>query len=171
VEWMGLNNIEDNNMNLESIKEKLKSSSIFLSEEKLMGKPTVIGYEKKFKWSWMATQLNTFIIVSDFGDENITVDLIEKYLTESFNFAKKNYTGWPRGLQSGLGVISVVISTSIDENAKEYCKRLKSGKKWAGFSIPVTINSSTNEINSFEKKPTWGRIYYPHFEKMITELR
>jgi len=158
-------------MNLESVKNALKSKSIFLSEEKLLGKPTVIGYEKKFKWSWMATQLNTFVVVTDFGDETITTGIIEKHLTESFNFAKKNYTGWPRGLQSGLGVISILISTGIDENAKEYCRKLKSGKKWAGFSIPVAVNASTHEMFSFEKNPMWGAIYYPYFRKMIAAIK
>jgi hypothetical protein len=157
-------------MDLKSIKEKLQLDPIFISQEKIMGKSTIIGYEKKFKWRWFATQLNTFVIVSDFGNETITVDLIEKHLTESFNFAKKNYTGWPRGFQSGLGVISILISTSIDENAKEYCRKLKSGKKWAGFSIPVTIDSSKNEISSFDKNPVWGMIYYPHFKNIITNL-
>lgn len=162
--------MEDKKMNINSIKEKLSLKSIFLRDEKILGKPSVIGYEKKFKWSWFATQLNTFIVVSDFGDENITVDLIEKHLSEAFNFANNNYTGWPRGLQSGVGVISILISNNITSDAKEYCKMLKSGKKWAGFTIPVTVNFSTNEVIYFEKNPIWGKIYYPHFKNIILEI-
>ena len=157
-------------MTLQDIKERLISKSIFFSEDKINYKPTVIGYDKKFKWRWMATQLNTFIIASDFGDEIIKEQTIEDFLTESFKYAKINYTGWPRGLQSALGVIAILISKNIDEGAINYCKKLKSGKKWAGFSIPVTINSSTNQAYFFEKNPFWGRIYYPYFKKMIEEL-
>jgi hypothetical protein len=158
-------------MNIESIKSRLQSKSIYLSEKKILDKPTVIGYEKKFKWSWMATQLNTFIIASDFANEEINKTLIEKHLKESFKYAQQNYTGWPRGFQSGLGVISILISDKIDEESKEYCLKLKSGKKWAGFAIPVVINSVTKEIYSFEKNPVWGRIYYPHFKKIINDLK
>ncbi len=157
-------------MNLKLIKKNLKSKSIFISEEEILKKPTVIGYEKKFKWGWFATQLNTFIVVSDFGNENITVDLIEKHLSEAFIFAKKNYAGWPRGLQSGIGVISILMSSSIGDDARDYCKKLKSGKNWAGFSIPVTLNSSINELAYFENDPLWGGIYYPHFEDLILEI-
>jgi hypothetical protein len=64
----------------------------------------------------------------------------------------------------------ILISTNINNEAVEYCKKLKSGKKWAGFSIPVAINSSTKELISFEKNPLWGGIYYPYFRKLITEL-
>ena len=74
-------------------------------------------------------------------------------------------------MQSGLGVISVLISNKINDDAKVYCRKLKSGKKWAGFSIPVVFNSETEEVFEFEKNPIWGRIYYPHFKKLIKNLK
>ena len=157
-------------MDIQSIKENLHANSIFHSEGTVFGKPTVIGYEKKFRWSWMATQLNTFIVATDFANEEINISIIEKHLTESFSLAKKNYKGWPRGLQSGVGVISILLSNNINNEAVEYCRKLKSGKKWAGFSIPVVFNSATNEVFEFEKNPIWGRIYYPHFRKLIKNL-
>jgi len=157
-------------MTIELIKDNLKSNAIYLADKKIYDKPSVIGYEKKFRWAWIATQLNTFIVVTDFGDELVTVALIEKHLATSFNFATKNYTGWPRGLQSAIGVVSVLISTNIDKDAIEYCLKLKSGKKWAGFSIPVVMNSSTSSIYSFENTPLWGAIYFPHFKKLINSL-
>lgn len=158
-------------MNLELIKNKLQSKSIYHSQEKILDKPSVIGYEKKFKWSWMATQLNTFIVASDFANEEINKALIEKHLKESFSYAQKNYKGWPRGFQSGLGVISILISDKIDEESKEYCLKLKSGKKWAGFAIPVVIDSGDKKVYSFDKNQMWGRIYYPHFKEIINNFK
>jgi hypothetical protein len=131
----------------------------------------VIGYEKKFRWAWMATQLNTFIVVSDYGDQEVTVSDIEAHNKSSFYYAKANYNGWPRVLQSGLGVITVLLSTSLSQEAIDYCKQLKSGKKWAGFTIPVVIDTKSNTLYAFDKKPMWGRIYYPHFEKLINGLK
>lgn len=158
-------------MNIESIQNQLNKASIFHSNEKILNKETVIGYEKIFKWSWMATQLNTFIIATDFENEEINVQLIEKHLTESFNYCKQNYNGWPRGLQSAVGVVSILISNNITEEAKDYCLKLKSGKKWAGFSIPVIYNPDTKETFQFEKNPMWGYIYYPHFKELINSFK
>ncbi len=158
-------------MNLESIKTKLQTTFIYHSETDILDFKSVIGYDKQFRWSWFATQLNTFIVATDFGDQEIDVNLIENHLSASFKFSKKNYTGWPRGLQSGVGVVSILISTNISEQAKEYCLKLKSGKKWAGFTIPVVHNSTTQETFYFEKNPMWGRIYYPHFKKLIHNLK
>jgi len=118
----------------------------------------------------MITQLNTFITASDLKDTEITKQTIESHLKHSYDYSKKNYKGWPRGLQSGLGVISILISENVTEEAKIYCKKLKSGKKWAAFTIPVVIDASTKEVFFFDKNPMWGRIYFPYFKKMIQEL-
>jgi hypothetical protein len=155
---------------LNSIKTALEGAKIYLSNDAILDKPSVVGYEKKFRWGWMATQLNTFVVASDYGSEQVTKETIEKHLTEAFAYAKKHYKGWPRGFQSGLGVISIIISTNLSDEAIEYCHKLSSGKKWAGFTIPVVINGSTGEVHSFDKKPMWGAIYYPHFRKMIDEM-
>ena len=68
-------------MNLESVKKNLTKSGIFHSETKILDKQSVVGYEKKFKWTWFATQLNTFIIATDLGNEEVTTQMIEKHLT------------------------------------------------------------------------------------------
>lgn len=157
-------------MKLHSIKSNLEKNQIFHSESEILNRPTVIGYEKRFKWRWIATQLNTFIIATNFGDEQLTSNIVKAHLTESFTFSKNNTKGWPRGLQSCLGAISILISSKITDDAKEYCKQLKSSKKWAGFSIPIIIDSSTNEIFKFEKSPIWGWIYYSYFIALISKL-
>lgn len=156
-------------MTLQETKKRLESQSILFSEDQILGRPTVIGYDKKFKWRWFATQLNTLIVAIDFGNDPVTIETIEAALTDSFAYATQNYNGWPRGLQSGIGVITILISSHIDECAIEYCRELKSGKKWAGFAVPVVVDSSTGQVHSFNRNPIWGRIYYPYFKDLITK--
>lgn len=158
-------------MNLASIKSKLQEKSIFHSDSLLIeDKPSVAGYDKQFRWSWLATQLNTFIIASDCGSTTIDKKFIEAHLKSSFAYANNNYDGWIRGFQSGVGIISIIISDTITEEAKTYCKKLQSGKKWAAFTIPVVIDSNTNEVFFFDKRPMWGRIYFPFFGQMILDV-
>lgn len=156
-------------MTLQEIKKRLESQSILFSENQVHGRPTVIGYDKKFKWRWFATQLNTFLVAIDLGNDPVTVATIEAALADSFAYAKQNYNGWPRGLQSAVGVITILMSSHIDERAFEYCRELKSGKKWAGFAVPVVIDSSTGQVHYFNRNPIWGRIYYPYFKDLIAK--
>ena len=157
-------------MEIEVIKQGLESNSIFLAEDELCGKRAVIGYEKTFKWRWFATQMNTFVVVADMGEEELTVEKLESFLEASFAYAKRNYRGWPRGFQSGMAVIVILISENVHPEAGQYCSELKTAKKWAGFSVPVVVDSKSKEVFKFRKDPMWGRIYYPHFRKMIEDL-
>lgn len=154
-------------MTLPGIKEELVARNILFSEDAICGRPSVIGYDKQFRWSWMATQLNTFVVVTDFGAEAANVPALEAFLADAFAYADKNYKGWPRGLQSGIGVVAMMVSSNLDADAISYCQELRSGKKWAGFTIPVVIDSGSGQMHRFGKKPMWGRIYYPYFEKLI----
>ena len=157
-------------MSIDNVKKRLVGKGILHSEESIQGRPTVIGYAKRFRWTWFATQLNTFIVATDFGDDTVRVQAIEDVLSEAFQYAKKNYRGWPRGFQSGLGVIGILLSSSIDAEAASYCTALKSGKKWAGFSVPVAVDTTSNETFVFQRNPMWGRIYYPYFKTMVEDL-
>lgn len=157
-------------MTIVEIAAKLKDRGILHTQGNIQERPSAVGYEKEFRWSWLGTQLNTFVVATDFSGSTINVPSIESHMTASFNYADRNYTGWPRGLQSAVAVISVLVGTDIDEAAIDYCLQLKSGKKWAGFTIPVIVNSTTGEVHAFKKNPLWGRIYFPHFKKMINDI-
>jgi hypothetical protein len=157
-------------MDLPALKQRLESNKIYYSEDTFLGNPGIIGYDKKFKWRWLATQLNTFVIAIDYGDQPISVETLESALDVSFAYAKKHYNGWPRGIQSGIAVITLLISSNIDTKSIAYCQQLKSGKKWAGFTIPVTIDSTDQQAYFFSQYPIWGRIYYPYFKDLISKL-
>lgn len=154
-------------MDLTRIKKNLEAQNLYHSTTDLSGRPTVIGYEKKFRWKWMATQLNTFVIASDFNDAPITPGVMSDFIDEAFTLSKEHYAGWPRGIQSGLGVIAIALGTEITPDAQRYCTGLESGKKWAGFTVPTTVNTGSGAVYKFEKNPMWGRIYYPHFKALI----
>ena len=157
-------------MNLQTVKNALEANHIYYSEDSVMNKPSVIGYEKVFKWKWIATQLNTFIVTSDFGDEQVDVDTIKKHLEASFNYTKIHYSGWPRGLQSGIAVISILISSNLTQEAIDFCVGLQAAKKYAAFTIPVVHDATNNKTYEFKSYPMWGRIYFPHFRHLINEV-
>jgi len=155
---------------LQTIRGRLEARGILHSEDPLMEAPTAIGYDKRFRWRWIATQLNTFVAATDLGDAPATADTLEAYLGDAFAYARANYTGWPRGLQSGLGVIGVLLSRAPQQDAIDYSVSLASGKKWAGFTIPVVVDTARGEVHRFANKPMWGRIYYPFFEELIDDI-
>jgi len=157
-------------LKFQSIVARLDSNSRLFSRDSICDKPTAIVYDKEFKWQWLATQLNTFIIISNFAEESVSPLAIEKVLFEAFGYAKLHYNGWPRGVQSNMAIIAIAISEHIEDEAVIHCNELRSKKRWAGFSIPVAIDAAANKVHFFKKYPMRGIIYYPHFKKLITEM-
>lgn len=152
---------------LKSFKDEFVDNGIYHSEKQFSNNiSTQIAYIKKSKLKWLATQLNTFIVVGATAS-NITEQLIHDFSDEAFQFAKKNNRGLPRGLHSGIGVIAVLIGKSADFQAKNYC--LKLSKHYNAFKIPVIVETENNEIIHFTKEPFWGKMYYPYLKKLIIE--
>ena len=111
------------------IASAIEAKGLQIFETKMLSVPSIVGYDKQFRWTWMATQLNTFITVTDGGDELITPKILWTHQMEAYAFAKANNAGWPRGLQSGLASISIIISTNLSKEAKAYCTELKAEKR------------------------------------------
>ncbi|OJJ21004.1 hypothetical protein BKI52_10540 [marine bacterium AO1-C] len=152
-------------MVLDSIYDKLQKEGIFLAKDDVLGQPSMIGYEKKFRWNWLASQLNTFIVVTDFGHTLVTEEVLKDHLKASYAYAKANHKGWPIGLQSALAVISILYSSNIEEAAQSYCRKTK-----ATLMVPITVNTQNQDAYYFDVNPTFGGLYYPHLRKWIKKL-
>jgi hypothetical protein len=57
--------------------------------------------------------LNPFVIIGEI-DGQITKAVIEKFSTDCFEYALKNNKGWPRGLQSGVGSVAILMGSNVD---------------------------------------------------------
>ena len=148
--------------------EVLKKENIYFGQDRINNIACSIGYIKKFKWSWFATQLNTFVIIGK-TNETISRQMMEEYSKDCFEYSLKNHKGWPRGLQAGVGSIAILQGSVVDNEAKEFCERL-SKKHWSAFEIPVLYDIVEKKAVRFIKKPIWGTIYFPFFSKTIDSI-
>ena len=151
-----------------SSQQALQQAGLSTESATLGGIPCSIGYEKKFKWAWLATQLNTFVIIGQV-DGLITKAVIEKFSTDCFEYALKNNKGWPRGLQSGVGSVAILKGGDMDSEAIAFCEKL-SKKHWSAFEIPLIYNTENKQVIHYTKTPVWGNIYFPHFSKLIASV-
>jgi len=153
---------------MKNSEEILKNEKIYFGQETIGGIPCSIGYIKKFKWSWLATQLNTFIIIGNTNDR-IDKNVIVDFSKNCFEYSLKNNKGWPRGLQSGVCSISILQGKVIDNEAIEFCEKV-SKKHWSAFEIPVLYNIGQRKGIRFKNNPILGGIYFPFFAKTIDSI-
>ena len=143
----------------------LKSENAQFSEATIGGIKCSVAYIKKFKWSWLATQLNAFVII---GETETLIDriTIENFSKSCFEFATKNSQGWPRGIQSGIGSIAILKGSNVDPSAVKFVEDF-SKKHFSAFEIPVVYDSEKKRAFRYVSTPLWGKIYFPFFTKVI----
>jgi hypothetical protein len=146
----------------------LKSQGIFLQSAEINGFPVAIGYIKEFRWSWIGTQLNTFLFIAD-CTKDVDRLVIEKYSATCLQYALKNNKGWPRGFQSGVGSIAVLRGNRIKNDAIEHCQNVIK-KHWSAFEVAVVYNQEEKRLVKYKKQPIWGRLYFPYFSNIIDKL-
>jgi len=151
-----------------SSEEVLKKDNLFIENTTINGIECSVGYEKQFRWSWLATQLNTFVFIGS-TNQPINKDLIERFSNGCYEYSIKNNKGWPRGLQSGVGSIAILKGNTIDQDAYAFCEK-PSKKHWSAFEIPVIYDNTNNKEIKYLKRPVWGTIYFPYFTELIATV-
>ena len=153
---------------MKSSESILKEEGIYLGQDTLGEIPCTIGYIKKFKWSWFATQLNTFIIIGN-TNEPIDKTVIENFSKMCFEYSLQNNKGWPRGFQSVVGSICILQGNTIDKDAKEFCENL-SLKHWSAFEIPMLYDLAKRQGIRYNKNPIWGVLFFEYFTERIDRI-
>lgn len=142
-----------------------KLDGSFYGKHTIANIPCSVAYYKDFRWRWMATQLNTFIIVGE-TDQKVDLRTIDLFSALAFQFALNNSKGWPRGLQAGIGSIAILKGTEVDPAALSFVSN-PSRKHWSAFEIPVIYNTANKQTYRYTGTPMWGAIYFPYFTKLI----
>lgn len=148
--------------------EILKIETENVRNGKIAGIDCSVGYIKKFKWSWFATQLNTFVFIGE-TDQTIDKALIENFSRNCFEYALQHSAGWPRGFQAGIASVVILKGNSIDNSAIEFCSRF-SKKHWSAFELPLLYDTEQKKVIRNQSGKIWGAIYFPYLNKIIDSI-
>lgn len=80
---------------------------------------------------------------------------MQVYAEACMAWARKNYEGLPRGMQSGLAVYPVMLQHPLQPDALAYVKQIPD-KHWAAFELPVLFDPMTGQLEYLDKTPVWG---------------
>lgn len=150
------------------LKELYKKESISIRDAEISEISCEIGYIKKFKWRWMATQMNLFIFIGN-SNKKIDARLLEEFSNGCLKYSMEHARGWPRGIQSGIISIAILKGESVDEEGIAFCEQTPK-IKWAALEIPVIYNQKEKKTIKFKSTPLWGLIYFPFINKTIEKV-
>jgi len=157
----------DQNTYFEIVHEKLRQDKFVLTNDKIDGFNVVVATKKEFQLLWFGTQMNIFVIMG--GSNNISKDVIENFSKHAIDYAIKNNQGLPLGFLSCVTSFALLVSSSIDEDAKKFVQE-SSKKYFAAFEMPVLFNLKSKELLYYRNTPLWGSIYYKFFRDFIEKF-
>jgi hypothetical protein len=149
---------------LQIVHDRFQHDKLILHQDTVANIDITVATMQEFKLSWMATKVHFFGIYGVVGE--VTLDVMQSYSAEAFNFSMHYYSGIARGLQSGFASISAIITMNVAPDVKKWVAQCTK-KHFASFEIPVLVDLATLELVYCRKKPLWGRIYYGRFHDFI----
>jgi transcriptional regulator with XRE-family HTH domain len=157
----------DQNTYFEIVHEKLRQDKFVLTNDNIDGLNVVVATKQEFQLLWFGTQMNIFVIMG--GLDNISRDVIENFSKHAIDYAIKNNQGLPLGFLSCVTSFALLVSSSIDEDAKQFVQGSYK-KHFAAFEMPVLFNVKSKELFYYKDTPLWGSIYYKFFRDFIEKF-
>ena len=121
-------------------------------------------YEEQFKWRWFATKLKIYSFVAYLP--SISKQDIAEYSKECLHYARNNYKGLPRGVQTGVISFNVLASENIDAEAISFSESPPK-KHFAMFEMPIIYDLSGENAHYYKKEQIWGSVYHSFFMEYI----
>ncbi len=157
----------DQNIYFEIVHEKLRQDKFVLRNDKIDGLNVVVATKQEFQLLWFGTQMNIFVIMG-YAD-NISREVIESFSRHAIDYAIKNNHGLPLGFLSCVTSFALLVSSGIDEDAKQFVQGSYK-KHFAAFEMPVLFNVKSKELFYYRDTPFWGSIYYKFFRDFIEKF-
>lgn len=125
--------------------------------------PVTLGYRNDFRLRWMAVKLHLFVPAT-------IVPVVDRATIEGFTgvaweqmVARK---GSLRGLQTGVGVLPVVIGSRVEPDAAAWAEE-KQRVKWATFARPVVVDATTGRSWCFRGRAAVGALFNGHLRRKL----
>jgi hypothetical protein len=109
-------------------------------------------------------KINVFYIISKM--DHVSRNEIIAFSKQCSEYGLKNKKGLPRGLNSGVMSIAVILSNNIEKDAIEWISSAPP-KHYGLFEIPVIYDLSNGHYYHYDNSKFWGKKMYPYAIRLI----
>jgi hypothetical protein len=100
--------------------------------------------------------LHTFVLVRT--AEVATADGLRELSARSTRHAIKHKGGLPRGLQTGVAVLPVLVCRTAEPGAVEVARQAPP-KRFAAFTLPLVVELDRASVATCSEERAWGALY------------
>ncbi len=154
-----------NNNHVTNIFERLKQDDFKFVNETIGQFDVTVAMKKQFHISWFTIkQMNIFAIMGI--ADRVSKEIIHSFSKTALEYAKNTNTGFSRSMHSIVVSFSLLISSSIDDDARQWVQK-KPGKHFRLFEIPIILDSRNNTLLFYSKTAGRSSSYYKFFQNFI----
>lgn len=112
-----------------------------------------------FRAEWFFTRLHTFVVFDVLEGGLATGDELRSFANVAMRWAKRAKGGLPRGLQTGVAVLAVLVAAEGTSAASRSEARRRPKKDYSALRLHLLVDLSAGEGFSYDGPITWGLIY------------
>lgn len=133
----------------------------------VVGIPCSVARTAEFRWKWFATRLHVFVFVAPV-EQAVGVELAQSFTKAGVEYAKSNKKGLPIGMQTGVAAIPILVSSTIDQEARSWAAQ-RPPRDFGAVTTPVLVNSAIRERSTYTGKMFWGASYARFLRELVDE--
>ncbi|GAA4676801.1 hypothetical protein [Nocardioides nanhaiensis] len=141
---------------VQGLEQRLLADGCSTQRATVPGYDVLVARRSDFRLSWGLTRLHTFTIAA--VRAHVTVGLIQDFTERCQTFATDHKGGLPRGLQTGVAVLPVLVGARVDRQAVEWASS-QQRVKFACLARPVVVDAASGEAHAFRGTAMLGVIY------------
>ena len=120
------------------------------------GRDVVVLRRADFRARWVLTRLHTMVLLAD--ADAVDVADLESFADDAKRWAKRNKGGLPRGLQTGIAVLPVLVADAATPAAVSFAER-RPDKDFAAVALPMLVDTGTGRLHAYSGQIIWGAVY------------
>jgi hypothetical protein len=127
------------------------------------GTRVMVGYRADFRLRWLATKLHLFTVVG--SADAVSRDAVEAFTRVAMDYALAR-KGDLRGMQSGVGVLAALVSTTVEPAAAAWAAD-RQRLRFACIARPVVVDLARGVVSCYRGTPALGWVYSAHFRTKL----
>lgn len=129
--------------------------------------PSDIGHKRIMHWPSLASQ-HVFVAVG-LAERSRGAEF-ESYASSVLEYACHNKPGLPRGFQTGVIGIGVLVVPEIDGPSRQAVAERMTPKRWAALSAAAIVDASTGTIHTYQGRRVIGGAYSKMIRTAVSDM-
>jgi hypothetical protein len=149
-----------------AVRQRLEQDGFVFSSERVAERDALVGRRAWLHWTTL-TRVHVFVFVVAVLETDATD--AEQLTAAARAYAVQHKGGLPRGVQTGVASIPVIVVQRDAGDALEWARGTQR-RHWASLDLPVVIEQSSGGAAFRDRRDFWGIAYMSQLRRLAKSI-